>query len=107
MIRNRIYYALKPLLPWSVRMAVRRWFATRKRSELRHHWPILPGSERVPEGWPGWPEGRRFAFVLTHDVESQIGQDRVRQPAELEMSLGFIARNICSEDSLVCRVAAE
>ncbi len=52
-------------------------------------WPILPGSELPPEGWPGWPDGKKFAFVLTHDVESQQGLDRVKQLAELEMELGF------------------
>ena len=52
-------------------------------------WPILPGSERPPEGWPGWPDGKKFAFVLTHDVESQQGLDRVRELAELEMEFGF------------------
>ena len=49
----------------------------------------MPGSERPPEAWPGWPDGKRFAFVLTHDVEGQRGLDRVRQLTELEMEFGF------------------
>lgn len=51
-------------------------------------WPVLPGSERPPIGWPGWPNGKRMAFVLTHDIEGPEGLARVRQMAELEMSLG-------------------
>ena len=70
-------------------MAVRRWFARRKRRRLSGVWPILPGSERLPTGWPGWPQSRGMAFVLTHDVEGPEGLARVRQLAELEMSLGF------------------
>jgi glycosyltransferase involved in cell wall biosynthesis len=70
-------------------MTVRRWFAVRKRRRLNDIWPILPGSERHPAGWPGWPDGRQFAFVLTHDVEGPDGLARVRPLAELEMSLGF------------------
>ena len=70
-------------------MAVRRWFAVRKRRRHNDIWPILPGSERPPAGWPGWPDGRQFAFVLTHDVEGPDGLARVRPLAELEMSLGF------------------
>ena len=89
MFPTRFYYRLKPLLPWSVRMTVRRWFARRKRKLVKDVWPILPGSERPPDGWPGWPDAKQFAFVLTHDVESQVGLDRVKQLAELEMSLGF------------------
>jgi glycosyltransferase involved in cell wall biosynthesis len=70
-------------------MTVRRWFAARKRKRVADVWPILPGSERPPPGWPGWPDGKQFAFVLTHDVESPAGLERVKPLAELEMNLGF------------------
>lgn len=56
---------------------------------MADYWPILPGSERPPEGWPGWPDGKQFAFVLTHDVEGPEGLANVKRLAELEMSLGF------------------
>ena len=52
-------------------------------------WPIKDSAGAKPEGWPGWPEGRQFAFVLTHDVESQRGLERVKALAEMEMELGF------------------
>ncbi len=89
MYRNRLYYLLKPLIPWSVRMAVRRRLALRKRPRVADIWPIQPGSEKPPAGWPGWPEGKQFAFVLTHDVEGPEGLAKVRPLAELEMKLGF------------------
>ena len=86
---TRFYYELKPLIPWRVRMAIRRWFALRKRDHVSDVWPIKPGSERPPDGWPGWPYGKRFAFVLTHDIEGPKGLERFKELAELEMSLGF------------------
>jgi hypothetical protein len=89
MFRTRLYYRLKPLLPPAVRMAVRRWFAVRIREWSLDKWPILAGSEKPTEGWPGWPEGKQFAFVLTHDVEGLAGLEKVRPLAELEMKLGF------------------
>jgi hypothetical protein len=89
MLLNRLYFRLKPLIPRSVRLRVRRWFVQRKRRQVGDVWPILPGSERHPEGWPGWPDGKKFAFVLTHDVESRQGLDRVKELANLEMELGF------------------
>ena len=89
MLFNRLYFHLKPFIPRPVRLGVRRWFVQRKRERVRDVWPILPGSERRPEGWPGWPNGKKFAFVLTHDVETLQGLDRVKQLAELEMQLGF------------------
>lgn len=61
----------------------------RQRESVRDIWPILPGSERRPDGWPDWPDGKQFALVLTHDVEGQRGLERVRKLAELEMELGF------------------
>jgi uncharacterized protein len=87
--RNAVYYGLKPHLPFTVRRAVRRWFALRKRREAGNVWPILPGSEQPPPGWPGWPNGKKFALVLSHDVERQEGVDRCRKLMELEMKWGF------------------
>lgn len=49
----------------------------------------MPGSERPPEGWLGWPEGKKFAFVLTHDVESRAGLGKCLSLMQLEMELGF------------------
>src|SRR5437667_613407 len=71
-------------------MSVRRWFALRKREQVLSTWPILPGSERPPLGWwPGWPDGKKFALVLTHDVEGPEGLAKCRQLMDLEMKLGF------------------
>jgi hypothetical protein len=90
MFFNRFYYCVKPLIPRPIRLAVRRWFVERKRRRLQDDvWPILQGSERPPDGWAGWPEGKGFAFVLSHDVESRQGLDRVKKLAELEMEMGF------------------
>jgi hypothetical protein len=36
-----------------------------------------------------WPDGQRFAFVLTHDVETEEGQARVRAVANLDKSFAF------------------
>ena len=52
-------------------------------------WPIMPGSERPPEGWPGWPNGKKFAVVLTHDVEGQGGLEQCHRLMGLETELGF------------------
>jgi len=49
----------------------------------------MPGSEQPPENWPGWPHGKKFAVVLTHDVESAAGVEKCRQLMQLEMTFGF------------------
>ena len=89
MLRNRIYYGLKPFVPQSLRTAIRRKVAMRVRRRIGHVWPIMPGSERPPQNWPGWPQGKKFAFVLTHDVENSAGLANCRLLAQLELELGF------------------
>jgi len=49
----------------------------------------MPASERPPSNWQGWREGKKFAFVLMHDVESSAGLSNCRSLAQLEMELGF------------------
>ena len=89
MLRNRIYYGLKPFVPQSLRAAIRRRIATRMRRRIGNVWPIMPGSEIPPKNWHGWPSGKKFAFVLTHDVESRAGLGKCRPLMQLEMELGF------------------
>ena len=64
-------------------------FARRKRGAFDHVWPINEATGHAPTGWPGWPEGKKFAVVLTHDVEGPDGVTKCRELAELEMELGF------------------
>jgi hypothetical protein len=89
MIARRLYYSIKPYLDSRLRLACRRWLIKRQLRTAGQVWPILESAGRRPEGWQGWPEGKRFAFVLTHDVEGKQGLDRVRELAELELALGF------------------
>jgi predicted glycosyltransferase len=89
MFPNRLYYLLKPLLPRALRLSVRGVLAQRKRRRVAGIWPILPGSERRPSQWPGWPQGSKFAFVITHDVEGKHGLDNCLKLMELEKELGF------------------
>jgi len=89
MLFRDFYYAVKPAIPRRLRLAVRRARARRIHRRVATTWPIDPRACRIPPGWNGWPDGRRFAFVLTHDVEGTTGLDRCGQLADLETSLGF------------------
>jgi len=86
---QRAYYTLKPYLPWRVRIAVRRWYARRLREHHQSLWPINAQAGNPPAGWTGWPGGKRFALVLTHDVEGARGLEQVKDLAALETDLGF------------------
>lgn len=89
MPRNRIYYGLKPYLPWRLRIAVRRILARWRRKAYQDVWPIKESAKNPPAGWAGWPDGKKFAFVLTHDVEGSHGLGKCRQLMQLEMEMGF------------------
>ena len=86
---TRVFYTLKPLIPRSVQIALRRQIAKYKRKKYANVWPIDPNAGEMPPGWPGWPEGKQFALLVSHDVDTKKGQDRVLDLAALEIKLGF------------------
>jgi hypothetical protein len=88
-LRNRFFYTLKPLIPRSVQIFLRRRIAEHKRRKNGFQWPIDPNSAKPPEGWPGWPDEKKFALVLSHDVDTLKGYNRVRKLADLEEEMGF------------------
>jgi len=89
MLLRRLYYLFKPCLPWRLRIAVRRLAARRRRAASAAVWPIHEAAAQPPRGWRGWPEGKKFAFIVTHDVEGPSGLAKCARLAELEQSLGF------------------
>lgn len=88
-IRNRLYYTLRPWIPRRAQVWLRSQWARRKHAASAEVWPILKHAGDLPPDWPGWPEGRRFAIALAHDVETAIGHSRVGQLMRLEQALGF------------------
>jgi hypothetical protein len=88
-LSNKAYYFVKPAIPWRLRIAFRRLRARRLRKKFYECWPINEAAARKPADWPGWPNGKSFAFVLTHDVEGALGLVRSRQLAEFEKGIGF------------------
>lgn len=68
---------------------MRRMFVSRQINRFRNIWPIDESAAKSPEGWSGWPEGKRFALVLTHDVDTAKGQEKCKALAKIEEQLGF------------------
>ncbi len=85
----KIFYILKPIIPRAIQIFLRRILVRRKIGKYKNVWPILESSANKPYNWKGWPEGKQFAFVLTHDVEHQRGHDKCKQLLKVEKSLGF------------------
>ena len=70
-------------------MALRRIAARRSLAQCGDIWPINQAAGQIPDGWPGWPDGKKFSVVLTHDVEGHHGLAKCRKLMELEQRLGF------------------
>lgn len=97
----RGYYAIRPALPRRLQLRMRRAFAAR---QTVPHFPAWPAEHGLHElyAWlfataahvalapvpflDPWPDGRSWALVLTHDVETHVGyadMDLLRDPERL------------------------
>jgi glycosyltransferase involved in cell wall biosynthesis/peptidoglycan/xylan/chitin deacetylase (PgdA/CDA1 family) len=93
------YYFIKPLLPRSLVLNVRRTYLQHQKAGASDRWPVLEGSEVPPKRWSGWPFGRKFALVLTHDVEGVRGLRKIGKLIEIEKKLGFRSSfNFCAKE---------
>ena len=86
---KKVYFILKPILSKKLRIYLRRMHVFWKKSAYADIWPIESKAKEAPKGWTGWPDGKQFALVLTHDVETGAGQEKCISLANLEKSLGF------------------
>jgi len=101
-LTNKLFYTLKPIFPRRVQIRLRGEIARRKWAKYAHVWPIDTRAAKLPEGWKGWQGGKKFALVLTHDVETEKGLQNVIQLAELEKELRFRSSfNFVAEDYAV------
>jgi len=86
---NAIYYRIKPLIPRRFQIWIRRKIALQKYRSQSNIWPIIESAAKPPDGWPGWPNHKQFALVLTHDVETALGQKKCYQLIDIEKQLEF------------------
>jgi len=91
MIFRKLYYCLKPAIPYAWRLSLRQWHARRQWQRHGSTWPVDERLGQPPPGWSGWPGGKRFALVLTHDVEGTVGLDQVFLAASLVERWGLQA----------------
>jgi len=104
MIRD-LYYAFRPLLPVPVRSALQRIHLRGQLQTCFPNWPVdrsvdrlfetmmqlalrANGNEPIPFIW-FWPEGKRAAFLLTHDVENAAGLAFCPRLMDLDSEFGF------------------
>jgi peptidoglycan/xylan/chitin deacetylase (PgdA/CDA1 family) len=101
------FYRVKPHVPRWLQLAARRGYAARQARRATLGWPIEPalvaeqqrriaaelarrGAESVPV-LNLWPDGCRFAFILTHDVEGPAGIANIDRVLEVERRHGLVS----------------
>jgi hypothetical protein len=84
-----LYYIIKPFIPRTLQVEVRSRIVRGKRSRYKEVWPINEMAGRPPKDWSGWPEDKKFALVLTHDVEGAKGVKKCSQLAKIDRDRGF------------------
>jgi peptidoglycan/xylan/chitin deacetylase (PgdA/CDA1 family) len=99
------YYMVKRLIPIAIRHRINAIAIRARRRRDFPHWPcetalldfwrdwlrVSMNSLGIDDAWHigFWPDGHRCCIVLTHDVESPFGLDRIRRMTDLEEKYGF------------------
>jgi len=86
---SKIFYSLKPLIPRNTQLFLRQQLVPLRLKIYKGKWPIDREANRPPDHWPGWPDGKKFAFLLMHDIDHQKGHDDCLKLLEIEKRIGF------------------
>ncbi|MHA1380850.1 MAG: hypothetical protein ACTSRG_20990 [Candidatus Helarchaeota archaeon] len=104
-ILKTIFYTIKPIIPKSTQIILRKKYLYFQRKNQFPNWPIdlslynvykkgireifeLIGLTEIPF-LNFWPNDKKFAVALTHGVETSIGQRNVLRVKEIEEELDF------------------
>ncbi len=101
--KRRLYYALKPIIPRPVQIALRQRYVAVQAETTFPAWPVEPLLVTKVDAYVRgmlkvrpdvhrisyWPGNARAAFVITHDVEWDSGLRRAPALAAVEKELGF------------------
>ncbi len=105
--KRHIFYNVKPFIPRFLQLALRKKYVKIQSKKTFPAWPIEPilvdrvddflraviehnGKSYIHRIAP-WPQKKKFAFVITHDVEWDSGLQQAPRIAEIEKEFGFIS----------------
>jgi len=104
---HTVYYRLRPLLPSALRIRLQRRLFHARQATAFPKWPMDDSVDTIfqslmklaiqagPDGevpfvW-FWPEGKKAAVVMTHDVEQQAGVDECETLMDVDVEFGIKA----------------
>lgn len=83
------YYLVKPIIPRKIQLFLRRIIIRRLLIKAQTKWPIDEKAKKKPKNWNGWPDNKKFALILTHDVDMGKGQTKCLDLSNIEKKFGF------------------
>ena len=106
MVRD-LYYVFRPIMPVPIRSVLQRFHLRGQMENPFPNWPVdrtverfferlmelqlrANGNQPIPFIW-FWPEGKRAAFVLTHDIERAAGVAFCPRLMDIDNEFGFRA----------------
>jgi peptidoglycan/xylan/chitin deacetylase (PgdA/CDA1 family) len=122
----RAYYLLRPVLPRSLQLAMRRMFSRVQARARFPRWPYEPARHDLARRFHGfvteitdapppwiapWPRPYSWALVLTHDVETAVGYRGMLEICDMEEARGFrsswnfVPRRYNVEDAMISQIA--
>lgn len=102
----RSYYLIRPALPRTLQIWMRRLFARVQGPPSFPRWPVETSLHdlygwlfNLMAGFAGapvpsievWPDGHTWAMVLTHDVETRRGYERIQTLRGVERDVGSVS----------------
>jgi hypothetical protein len=123
----RAYYLIRPAVPRPVQLVTRSLFSRFQGARAFPHWPLETALHDLydwlfrlvtevagaPVPWlSSWPDGHRWALVLTHDVETASGYEGMAPVLAAEIELGyrsswnFVPQRYQVDDGLVSRLVS-
>lgn len=105
--KRKLYYYIKPLIPRAIQLVLRKKYISIQSKVKFPAWPIEPvivdkvynylraviaynRIDRIFRIAP-WPKKKKFAFVITHDVEWDNGLRHAPEIAKIEREYGFVS----------------
>ena len=76
MNKTILFYLVKPNIPRKLQIALRREYVLILMKKYKDLWPILELAGSTPANWKSWPDNKKNAVVLIHDVETKIEHNK-------------------------------
>ena len=85
----KLFYLVKPFVSRRLQFRIRRLMVRSKLKRYRNVWPIDERASAMPNWFAGWPEGKKFSLLITHDVEQVRGLRKIEALITMDEKYGM------------------